>query len=230
MTTQKVTKGIVLRRTNYHETDRVITVLSSDFGKLHLLARGVRKINSKLSGGIELLSVSNISFITGKGDLGTLTSSRLIEHYSNIPKDIERTMLTYDILKMIDKLTEDELDSSWFNLLKQTLTALDDINLDQELVFSWFKLQLLKLSGHSPDLYKDSNAKKLKEDVNYRFDFNGMVFQLDDNGPYNAHSIKYIRIVYSAHDPKIIQKIELDDKTAGTSKALVDSITNLYLG
>src|ERR1700676_1640031 len=47
---QIITTGIVLRRINYMEADRIITILTPDYGKLTLFAKGVRKANSKLAG------------------------------------------------------------------------------------------------------------------------------------------------------------------------------------
>ena len=42
------TTGVVLGRINYREADRIIKVITPDFGKVSLMARGVRKIKSKL--------------------------------------------------------------------------------------------------------------------------------------------------------------------------------------
>lgn len=65
---QIVTKGIVLSRTEFGEADRIITVLTTDHGKIRLIAKGVRRIKSKSAGGIELFSVSDITYIPGRRD------------------------------------------------------------------------------------------------------------------------------------------------------------------
>ena len=81
---QLQTEGIVLSRTDYGEADRIINILTPEQGKIALMARGVRKPKSKLAGGIELFSISDISYIKGKGEIGTLISVRLKKHYANI--------------------------------------------------------------------------------------------------------------------------------------------------
>ena len=53
------TKAIVLRRTDYGEADRILQLLTPS-GKRSVIARGVRKEKSKLAGGIELFSVSDV--------------------------------------------------------------------------------------------------------------------------------------------------------------------------
>ena len=94
-----VTQGIILARVNYQEADRIITVLSRDDGKLRLMVKGARKSKSKLAGGVELLSISELGVIKGKGDISTLVSSRLIKHFGHIVADIDRTLYAYEILE-----------------------------------------------------------------------------------------------------------------------------------
>ena len=43
-----VTGGVVLRVTDTKETDRILTVLTADRGKIPLIARGARRKNSRL--------------------------------------------------------------------------------------------------------------------------------------------------------------------------------------
>jgi len=58
---QFVTTGLVLSRTDFGEADRIITVLTPDHGKLRLMAKGVRRMKSKLAGGIDLFTVSDLT-------------------------------------------------------------------------------------------------------------------------------------------------------------------------
>ena len=54
----------------------------------------------------EQLWVSDITYIPGRGELSTLVSTRLITHYGEIVSDLQRTMLAYDLLKIVNKVTE----------------------------------------------------------------------------------------------------------------------------
>src|ERR1700757_3472845 len=98
---QLLTTGIILSRTDFGEADRIITVLTPDHGKLRLMARGARKPKSKMAGGIELFSVSDLTFIEGKGEIGALISSRLHSHYGHIVENIERVQLGSELIKML---------------------------------------------------------------------------------------------------------------------------------
>src|SRR4030081_2051744 len=70
-----VDEGIVLRRVDYSETDRVLTVLTRQHGKLGVLARGVRKQGSKLAPHTDLFTRSVMQLASGRGELEVLAQA-----------------------------------------------------------------------------------------------------------------------------------------------------------
>lgn len=205
---QTVTRGIVLMRTDFQEADRIITVLTPDYGKVRLIAKGVRKERSKLAGGIELFSVSHVTFLPGRREIGTLISSRLMTHYGFIVKDINRTMLGYDLLKWVNRITEDGAGEEYFVLLDAILAGLNDAELRMELAELWFTLQLLKITGHSPKLAVDTAGNPLNPDQDYLFSYDDMAFYPSDNGPFNANHIKLLRLGLGLANPQKMSNIQ----------------------
>ncbi len=192
---QIVTTAIVLSRLNYGEADRIITVITPDNGKLRLMAKGVRRVKSKLAGGIELFSVSSLTFIKGKGDIGTLVSSRLQTHFSSIVTDYSRTMLGYDILKALNKTTDDNCEGEYYHLLLLALATLDNREIDAILTKCWFMIGLLKLLGHTPNLNTDVEGNNLIANKKYNFDYQNMSFHQYNNGGFGAGHIKALRLL-----------------------------------
>ncbi len=204
---QITTEAIVLGRINYGEADRIITMLTPEHGKLRLMAKGVRRVKSKLAGGIELFSVSTITFVPGRGDIGTLVSTRLRKHYGSIVKDLARTQLGYIVLKQIDTVTEDQPDSEYFELLEHIFDSLDSLNVSLPLVRSWFGAQLLRLGGHMPELQRDVNGAALQPDASYAFDFDMMALKPAGAGKLQANHIKLLRLLFSESPPAVLAKI-----------------------
>lgn len=223
------TLGIVLSRTNFGEADRILTVLTTDSGKVRLMARGVRKIKSKLAGGIELFSVSQISFVLGKGEIHTLTSSRLKQHFGSIVNDVERTMFAYETLKIVNRATEDEPGGEYFDMLQKVLEATDDRNIPLDLIRLWLYLQLLKYGGHSPNLTKDHEKNSLLPDQKYTFDIDHMAFAQKNNGPYNSEHIKLLRLALGLNSPIQLMKIKDINKVLGACLALVIIMAEQHL-
>ena len=202
------TQAIILNRTDYGEADRIISFLTPDHGKLKAIAKGVRKSKSKLAGGIELFSVSDISFIPGRKDISTVVSTRLIKHYGQIVKDLHRTNTGYELIKKLDKSTEDSPEPEYFFLLQTAFESLDDHALDLDAIILWFDMNLLKLSGHSPDLRTDVSGGKLLPDKNYDFDYERMRFAVSEQGSYGPRHIKLLRLAAQAKSPAVLQKVD----------------------
>lgn len=226
---QLVTKGIILTRTDFGEADRVITLLTPDHGKLRLMARGVRKIKSKLAGGIELFSVSSITFIQGRGEMGTLISTRLIKHYGNIVGDINRVQLGYELIKMLNRATEDEPETAYFDLLEQAFEALNDATISQDLIKIWFSAQLLRLAGHAPNLRTDVRGQALDAAEAYDFGFDDMAFLLHENGQFASDNIKFLRLIFGDNQPHVLQKIKDVDALVQTINQLVTQVLHIYI-
>jgi DNA repair protein RecO (recombination protein O) len=205
---QILTNGIILSRTNYGEADRILTILTPDHGKLRLGARGVRKVKSKLAGGIELFSTSHITYIEGRREVGTLISTRLIKHYGNIVKDIDRVQLGYELIALLNKVTEDQPEADYYHLLEQAFGALDDDTIDLGLIRPWFDARLLRLGGHAPNLETDSNDRKLNAETKYNFDPEAMTFTPHIAGKFASDQIKTLRLLFSGHAPDDLTKVQ----------------------
>ncbi|HEX5744061.1 MAG TPA: DNA repair protein RecO [Candidatus Saccharimonadales bacterium] len=221
------TRGIVLKRTDYGEADRIVTMLTPDQGKLRLMARGVRKPKAKLAGGIELFSVSDLSFIRGRGEIGTLISARLDRHYGKIVNDIDRVQLGYELMKLLDKATEDEPEEAYFYLMEQALRALDDEKISLDLVRAWFGAHMLRLAGHAPNLKTTAAGGALSESDRYVFDFDHMAFEPKPSGRFGPADIKFLRLLFSGHAPAALSRVDsLDGLLARCAPLLAASLKN----
>lgn len=203
-----VTTGIVLARTDFGEADRILTILTADQGKIKLMAKGVRRLKSKLAGGIELFSVSQLTYIPGKRDIGTLASARLQTHFGKIVQDIDRTMYGYEVLKSINQITEDITGKDYFDLLSAALAALDNAAVKLEFIRLWLDMQLLKLTGHTPNLRTDLSGQALGEDKHYGLDVEDMNFVEQSEGIYGAGHIKLLRLAISIESPTTLLQVQ----------------------
>jgi len=218
------TTGIILARTNFGEADRIITFLTPDHGKVRALAKAVRKAQSKLAGGIELFSVSDLTLIAGRGEINTLISTRLVKHYGNIVKDLDRTTQAYEFIGLINKVTEDQTEAEYFNLLKAGLAYLDDLELAAQLVSLWFSMQLLKLTGHAPNLKSDTQGHNLSQSQTYNFHLDEMRFIASPTGQFTAAHIKFLRLGFGRHTPRVLQRIKSLPELLDFCQPLVQSM------
>lgn len=189
------TRAIVLRRIDYGEADRIITLLTEDHGKIRVMAKGVRKSKSKMAGGIELFSISEVQFIQGRSDISTLMSTRMLKHFGSIVKDLQRTELAYGMLKKTDKTLEDDTGQEYFEILQDSLAALDSARIPPLLAEASFDMRLLQRLGHVPDFRTDHKGRSLDPDGIYDFDHEAVAFKPSDNGQFNKNHIKLLKLL-----------------------------------
>lgn len=226
---QLLTRGIVLSRTDYGEADRILTLLTPDHGKLRLMARGVRKAKSRLAGGIELFSTTELTYMKGRGEIGTLISARLIKYYGHIVQDIGRVQLGYEIIKMLHKATEDQPEPEYFELLEQAFAALDDHSIDLALIRLWFSAQLLRQAGHWPNLQTTAAGDKLQSGQTYNFDYDHVAFTPYQEGNFNTDDLKFLRLIFSGNHPKILSKVENHEVLVKQSSPLIQTMLQTYI-
>lgn len=213
------TNAIVLRRTNYGESDRILQLLTADGYKVSAIAKGVRKEKSKLAGAIELFCVSEVTIHQGKSEMGVLTSARLAEVMSDVVKDYERLQFGYEILKKIGRLSEHTHEPLLYEVTLTALASLNQPKIDLRIVRSWFYLQVADISGHGLNLSRDNNNKPLLETEKYRFDIAEMSFVIDPRGNFTADHLKLLKVL-KLKTPAVVAHIS-------GIESLLDDITSL---
>ncbi len=201
------TTAIILKRINFGEADRILTVLTPDQGHISVLAKGARRQKSKLAGGLELFSESEITYIDGKSDLKTLVSTRLKKHYDKIVTNIDKTMITYDAMKAVEKSSQHSTDSDYFDLMLSALDGFNDLELEPSLVICWFVGILMMLNGNNINLEKPTNAEEFNESESYEFSYDDMSFFKSEQGAYTPKHIKFLRLASRVNDPKLLNKV-----------------------
>lgn len=185
--------GIVLRRTNYGEADRILNIITPE-GKISAMAKGARKEKSKLAGGIEMFTLAEFTVHKGRGDLGVVTSAKMREHYGGILKDYERMELAGTVLRKVNAAAEGTEGAELFELTRQSLAGLNE-GMDVRLVEGWFWLNLARLMGEEANLYRDAQGEKLRAEARYEWDVGEMAFAERENGRYGADEIKTLRLM-----------------------------------
>ena len=150
------TRGVVIKRMNYGEADRILTVFTERLGKVKVLAKGVRKITSKMAGSLEPYNLLGLELHEGK-TFYTVTSVQIIECL-DCDKKLSISSQAVYLAEIIDKVFEEgEKNIKSFEIFTDCLRS---IGLGNELLLRLFELQILQEAGFKPDLYHCSKCKK----------------------------------------------------------------------
>lgn len=100
-------EGIVLRTTDYGETNKIVTLLTREHGKIGVMARGAKKSNSRLSA-ISQPFLYGTFLIQSSTGLGTLQQGEMIESMRTIREDLFLTAYAAYMTELLDKGTEEK--------------------------------------------------------------------------------------------------------------------------
>jgi DNA repair protein RecO (recombination protein O) len=144
------TEGIVIKRSNYSEADRIVTIFTKKNGKIKIKANGVRRITSRRSPHIELLNYCVFSLYQGR-NIPILTEVESKESFPSLKKDLKRIGFAYHVCELVDGLcAENQENQDVFFLLGRTLRKLSKEENLSDIIYE-FELELLRLLGfHKP--------------------------------------------------------------------------------
>lgn len=169
-----VTKALILKRQPWRECDSRVIIFSLDRGRLEFIARGAQKLESKLAGHLEPITLATIMAIKGKG-FDYIGSAATLDAFLIIKSDLNKIYYAGRALAWLEKLTkEGEGDHNLFFLAGEYLDLLnknfvleskitsstdkeDQIARDKVL-FNAFLQKLISLLGFKPELYNCVNC------------------------------------------------------------------------
>ena len=172
MATIKV-KGIILSENNMGDYDKMLTILTPNFGKISCSAKGARRPKSALLAGTQLFCFGDYLLYQGTSTYH-MNSCELIEVFYKILTDLDKLKYAIHINKIIQDVTDEN--ENCYNILQlylNTLYMLSETDKDKELVVSIFKFRLLSILGFMPRVRACVNCKE-KEQLQY--------FSIRDNG------------------------------------------------
>lgn len=141
---------IVLKRVNYGEADRIITLFSRQKGKISVVAKGIRKLTSRKAPHLELFSLAKIYLVNGH-NLPVVTEAVTLTDYAHLKTGLQRAKHAFHLLEVLDQLlAEEESHPEIFDRLVLDLNELcdDQLSLKQaEKIISEFELFLLERLG-----------------------------------------------------------------------------------
>ena len=225
-------KAINLKRNPFREYDSKIVVYSQEKGKLELIARGTKKISSKLSGHIEPINESDIMVVRGK-QFDYAGSAVCRNSYINIKTDFEKIQTTGQIFKIVIELVKFEyIDKDIYSLLKEYLETVNDKkNINLNIVKNYFILKLLLILGYKPELFRCIKCQKKISPTGNKFDYSrgGIICKNCPKGKnnltINENSIKLLRLIIN-HKLEHILNIKIDKKTSQQIDTIISSFYN----
>ncbi len=146
--------GFVIKRADYGEGDRILTLFTQYQGKITTVAKGVRKSTSRKGGNVELFNLTRFQLAEGKS-MDLIVEAEVEESYKSLRDNLHLISVVYQMIELIDQFVqEDQSNPQAYFLFKQTIEELNKSPQEDRaratLVF--FQINLLTMVGFKPEL------------------------------------------------------------------------------
>ena len=145
-----VTAGLVLRETETKESDKILTVLTPELGRVSVIAKGARSRRSKYTAACQLLAYDEMT-LRRKGEWYYLAEANTIELFDGVRQDIEKLALAAYFAELTEAVCQDAMAAAdMLPLLLNALFALGTLGKPDRLVKTAFVWRLLAEAGFAP--------------------------------------------------------------------------------
>lgn len=158
------TEGIVLKYTNLGESDKILTILTRNNGKIKAIAKGCRKPKSSLLSSSEVFVFSE--FVLYKGtNFYHISQAVTRETFYNIRKDLLRLSYATYFAELAETVSEEGIPCErLFLLLAKALYYLSVGEIPMGLLHLGYQLKLMDISGYRPNLSRCGVCRKAQDD------------------------------------------------------------------
>lgn len=152
MSAQRQTLAVVIRTADYKDNDKMLTLLTKEYGRMSANARGAKKQTSKLFSAASLFCCGEYAFYEKDGRFG-LKGCEIKRTFFNLQSDYDAFSVACFIADAVDKVAqEDTVSPGLFSLTVHALYALDTAAATPRTVLCYFLQRLLHIEGVYPCL------------------------------------------------------------------------------
>ena len=163
--------GMVISSMPIGEYDRRLEILTGDFGKISVFARGARKPSSPLVSLSRPFAFGEFQLFQGKSSY-SVSSAKISNYFTELSKDIELTYYGSYFLELARYFCREAVPAlSELKLLYQSLRALCSEKFENRLVRAVFELKLLEIQGLAPQAEYISNERSIRRGTRFAYNF-----------------------------------------------------------
>ncbi len=170
------TDGLIIREQQTGEDDRLVTLLTRDYGVIRAFVRGAKRIRSKSQSSTQLFAYGNYSIYRGK-DAYSIDEAQPIEIFFDLRNDITALSLAQYFCELAGELAPAEEDAEeYLKLILNALHMLMKNKKSHDQLKAIVELRLLTLSGYMPDLVACGDCEAFNDEGMFFSPVEGQIF------------------------------------------------------
>ena len=147
-------EGIVVRKQNFSEADKILIICTKNNGKITAIAKGARRITSRKVSSTELFVHGLYHFAKGR-NMDIITESEILNPFTRLREDLRKASLAFYLTELLDGFTKGgQADYSLYRLFLETMSLLSRAKKKHDLWVRAFEMKALNHLGFGPELYQ----------------------------------------------------------------------------
>ena len=172
---KRTTKGLILKEQNIGENDKLITVLTADYGIMRAFVRGAKAVKSRKASATTKLCYANLTFYEGK-DAFIVDEAQSIEMFFTLRDSIDKLALAEYFLELgLTFAPEEENANDILRLLLNALYMLANDKKPPQMLKAIVELRLMTLGGYAPNLVACDRCGAFESPIMY-FNLDGILY------------------------------------------------------
>ncbi len=149
---KKAVDGLILRDLPVGESDKLLTVLTAEEGRIHIMAKGARSMRSKVLSVCHLYNYVNLEYYE-KNDRRWLSGGSINDSFFGISADLEGAALSAYLAEVATEITGEGVPApEILRMMLNSLYCIREQKKPREQIKAVFELFAASVSGFSPDL------------------------------------------------------------------------------
>ncbi len=157
-----VTDAIVLSRFDLGEADRVLTLITPQYGKLKAIAKGIRRPTSRLGGSLEPFAELRVALAHGR-TFDVVTQVSVSHAWLRLRDSLESAATAWYLAELADRSLEERHEAEpLYGLLRRAYELLD-AEMDPGRVARWYEMHLADELGVRPEVDRCVECDRMLE-------------------------------------------------------------------
>jgi DNA repair protein RecO (recombination protein O) len=146
------TDAVVLRSIHYRDQSKILTLYTKSYGRLSVIAKGVRSPQNKYASAFEVGShITVVLYKKSSRDIQNISDASIITPYLNLTSSLDRLSAMHHVVELIRLCTEDEEQNhKIYTLLVSVLDKINDSKKNLTNIFFYFQVKLIAHLGFKP--------------------------------------------------------------------------------
>lgn len=145
-------EGVILRTTDFGDSNRVVTIFTRNLGKIEVNAYGCRRTRNALSGALQMFNLISAEINRG-AKVDSIKEADVIKFYPNLAADLEKMSYAALFFEVVNRMTLPKFpEAGVYDLILKVLPALDERNAEIAALIGIF--QFMEFSGEQLNFFE----------------------------------------------------------------------------